>query len=229
MTLTKALREFASVIPTRDPKAVMPRRDIVRMLDDHHVSRQSWGTGTARTLDDLFEYHENERLYFRNGNNGDNGNGHGNGNGSSAGLIIDVHSVVVLVYHRFRRKWLELFEDRQVFKNGDVLRRSNFNGIAETMRRTGTRRREAMRCLKEELGFGDPSKYELSDHCRTEDRELCPSEKWPGLSAVYHRHIFECVISRTLFRPGGYVEIEKKDGRKIYFEWRPRAQLQLSI
>lgn len=206
-------------------KAIMRRQDIVKMLDNHHVPRQSWGAGTARTLDDLFEYHRRERLYFRNGT----GNGHSNGNGSSARLIIDVHSVVVLVYHQFRRKWLELFEDRQVFKNGDVLRRNNFDGIAETMRRTGSMRCEAKRCLKEELGLGDPSKYELSNHCRTEDCKPCPSEKWPGLLAVYHRHIFECTISRELYCSDGYVETKKKDGRQIYFKWRPRAQFQLSI
>jgi hypothetical protein len=191
----------------------MPRWKILRMLNRHGVSRESWGTGTNRTLDDLFRYHEKDRLYFRNG--------------SSKEFTIDVHAAIVIITHRFQRKWLELYEDRQE-ANGEILKRSGFNGIAETARRQEkTMRESAIRCLAEELNFHDQSKYELSDCLKIEVRDAMKSEKWPGIMAVYHRYLFECEISRSLFNADGYVE---QDGnRTIYFKWKPREQLQLCV
>lgn len=222
MTSTQALR---------NPEAVMSRQDIVSMLDEHNVPwRESWGIPPARTFEDFCRYHEKDRLYFRNGDCNGNGMCHtnGNGNGLSAKFIFDLHAAVVIVTHRYRHKWLELYEDRQVFPNGTILRRPNFDGIGETIRRLETIPGGARRCLKEELRFGDPSKYELSKCCHVEHRDPCPSEKWPGTWAAFHRHKFECVISRELFRTDGYVE-EERDGRRIYFKWRPRGQFQLPI
>lgn len=189
--------------PARPSKSVLARSRIIRMLDRYGIPWKSWGRGTSRTLNDLFTYHERDRLHFRE---------------TESGLVIDVHAVVVIVRHRYRRRWLELYEDRQEFPNRRVLRRTNFNGIAETMSRSETRTDAARRCLSEELHFGDPSKYRLSRCIAVEHREPVPSEKWPGLWAAYHRHIFECVISRSLFNPGGYVEHE--ENRRIYFKWK---------
>ena len=181
---------------------VLPRAEIVEMLRRHKVEFESWGSGTSRTLDDLFKYHERDKLHFRNGSGGGK-------------LIIDVCSVVVIVIHKFSRKWLELYEDRQEFPNGQILRRTNFNGIADTMKRGEDFIQSAKRCLFEEVGFCDPSRYTLSSLIKIEHRDLTPSEKWPGITAAYHRHIFECEIDRSLFRRSGYVE-KADDGRKIY-------------
>jgi hypothetical protein len=210
MIVAKALlRGFIPAVCARDPKAIMPRQDIVRMLDEHKVPwKESWGIPPARTFEAFCEYHQRDRFYFRNGNSH---NGNGNGNGFVDKLIIDVHAAIVIVIHRYRRAWLELYEDRQEFPDGSTLRRANFNGIAETLKRIETIPRGARRCLKEELGF----------------REPVPSEKWPGIWAAYHRNVFECTISRNLFRSDGYVE--REGDRTIYFKWRPRRQLQFAI
>ncbi|MEN9912862.1 MAG: hypothetical protein RLY66_270 [Candidatus Parcubacteria bacterium] len=195
--------------------AVVPftRRKIIGILNKHKVPRERWGTSTFRTLEDLVGYHQRDKLYFRNG--------------SSKVCTIDVHAAVVIVTHRFNRRWLELYEDRQEFDSGGMLRRDGFNGVAETLKRTELVVEGAHRCLQEELKFRDRSLYQLSDCIRIEERSAQESEKWPGVWAVYHRHIFECVISRKLFNPNGYSEREK--GRTIYFKWRERRQNNLPL
>ena len=137
--------------------------------------------------------------------------------------MIDVYVAVVIVIYK-SDQWLELYEDRQEFPNGRVLRRLGYNGVSETTKRTETYRQAARRCLAEELQFCTPSKYRLSRRFKVEHREPVQSEKFTGLRAAYHRHIFECTISDELFRPEGYVENE--DGRLIYFKWKPRRNAE---
>ncbi len=214
---------MATTKVSRNPEEVIvPRQEIVGMLEKHQVPWKSWGAPgtTSRTLHDFFKYHETDRLYLRNGAHGKNG--------SSDKFIIDVHAAIVIVMHRINRKWLELYEDRQVFDdNPEPLIRSGFNGIAETAKRTETMSETAKRCVTEELKFADPSKYEMSECVKIEHREIAPSEKWPGVWAAYHRHIFECVISRQLFLPDGYVE--REGIRTIYFKWKQLNQSELRV
>jgi len=158
-------------------------------------------------LDDFLAYHQRDQLNFRED--------------CSKGLVIDVYVAVVIVVYKSDNQWLELYEDRQEFPGGHVLRRSIYNGVSETIKRTETCRQAARRCLAEELRFCSPSKYKLSRRFKVEHREPVQSEKFTGLRAAYHRHIFECTISDELFRPEGYVENE--DGRLIYFKWEPHG------
>lgn len=184
---------------------VLSRSGVINLLDQHGIPWRSWGTGTSRTLDDFLAYHQRDRLNFREG---------------CRELVIDVRVAVVIVVYK-SDQWLELYEDRQEFPNGRVLRRSSYNGVSETIRRTETYRQAARRCLAEELQFYTPSKYRLSRRFEVQHREPVRSEKFTGLLAAYHRYIFECTISDELFRSEGYVENE--DGRLIYFKWKPRS------
>src|SRR5580704_807556 len=130
------------------PPAILSRKRIVAILEKHHVSLELWGTGTHRSLDDLVKCMASDCVSFRNGD--------------STCATIDVHAVVVIVTHQYRKQWLELYEDRQEFSNGcPPLRRKGFNGIAETLGRDEELTVGASRCLAEELGFRDPSKYKL--------------------------------------------------------------------
>jgi len=221
---------MATAKTLRNPdEVIVPRPKILKMLDAHNVPWKTWGMPgtTSRTLQDFFTYHEKDRFYLRNLRNGKHA-GNGN-NGHSNKFVIDVHAAIVIVKHRFNRKWFELYEECQMFDgNPKPLVRSSFNGIAETACRTEkTMRASAMRCLAEELQFCDPSKYELSECLKVEHREMMPSEKFPGVWAVYHRHIFECIISRSLFRKDGYAE---REGIKtIYFKWKPASQIELQL
>lgn len=189
---------------------VPSRRAIIERLRDHSVPIDTWGTENRRSLDDFVCGLTRDQVFFRDD--------------STFGLTIDVHAVIVVVTHEFKRRWLELYEDRQVFFDGSVLRRKEFNGIAETLKRGEILRDGAIRCLAEELQFHDQSSYTLSKCVRTEHLEPKDSEKWPGIKASYHRHLFECVVSRHLYRREGYAE--RGVGRTIFFKWKPRGQTQ---
>ena len=195
---------------------LLTREEIIDLLDAKDIPWRTWHTmKAARTLDALVKYHREGQVFFRED--------------SQPGLIIDVHVIVMRVHHRVDTKWLELFEAVQIFANGDRLERGDcFDGLGETRNRGETIHRGAVRCLEEELKFFDPSTYTLSDCLGVEHRAPCPSEKWPGVTAAYHRYIHECVISRAIFNPDGYVEPEE-DGRLIYFKWRPLQQRELPL
>ena len=188
------------------------KQKILEILVQHRIPLWEWGTGNYRSFADFIHYATDDQFILRDG----------------LELIVEVHAAVVVVVYQFKKKWLELYEDRQVSPDGTVLRRENFNGIAETLKRHETPRDGAIRCLAEELRFCDPALYQLSECLGVERREPVPSEKWPGLKAQYNRHMFECVVERRLFRKDGYREREK-DGREIFFGWRPRRQLLLPL
>lgn len=201
-----------SVLLGQEP--VLSRDQMIYRLRKHRVSRAEWGTKTYRTFGDLMNYHERDKLFVRNG--------------TSDRFIIDVHVAVILVVHKYKGQWLELYEAYQEFPDGHTLSRDNFNGIAETAKREESMVKSAQRCLAEELNFHDPAKYELSRCLKVENWDPIPSEKWPGgVWSSFHRHIFECTIQRSLFLPDGYMEQEKN--RKIFFKWRPRKQLALAL
>ncbi len=135
-------------------------------------------------------------------------------------LIIDVNVAVVTVFYTDEdRQLLELFEKHQVFhESGKILPRG-YNGIAETMKQGERPHATARRCLVEELKFSNRWHYALPTAMKIEHRDPVPSEKWPGLLAAYHRHVFECVIEKVLYNPSGY--IEHCINRDIIFEWKP--------
>ena len=155
---------------------IKSRRQIINLLKKHQIPYHLWGTGTWRTFDDLMRYHTRDRLSFRK----TSGDGR---------LIVDVYPAVVVVIHRYKHQWLELYEDCQVFPNGQVLRRPDFNGI--------------------------------------DLRDPVPSEKWCGLWASYHRHMFECLVQRELFKSPGYNVPD--DDRLVHYRWRPRRQFELKL
>lgn len=187
------------------------KQKITELLVRHCVPLWEWGTGNRRSLADFCRYASEDQFFIRDG----------------AELIVQVHAVVVVVLHKFRGEWLELYEDRQVFPGGKVLRRRNFNGIAETLKKHELPQEGAKRCLAEELQFRDPSEYFLSDLVAIERRDPVPSEKWPGIKAQYNRYIFECAIARRIYRREGY--LERGGSREIFFKWRSREQPQLPI
>ncbi len=160
--------------------------NILSVLRQHRVPLQKWGTGKNRSFEDFLRYATKDQFFLRDGD------GHE--------LVVEVHAAIVVVIYQLKKKWLELYEDRQVSPDGTVLRRKCFNGIAETLKRGETPREGAMRGLDEELNFCNPALYQLSECLGIERRDPVPSEKWPGIKAQYNRHIFECIRGAFLYR-----------------------------
>ncbi len=198
------------IVPPEQDGRILSETEVADFLDRQKVPWRIWGSGNGtRTFEEFYRYHRDDQFYIRNG--------------GEIGVTIDVYVAIVMVYHKSRGRWLELFEHHQVSPIGEYLERKNFNGIADTLRRDESLSEGAHRCLKEEIGFDAPLKYDLTPCVRVEIRDPMDSEKWPccGVTAIYHRHIHECIISQQLFDITGYDETEK-NGRKIYFKW-PQA------
>lgn len=179
--------------------------EVAATLDRLGVPWRTWKDHpTARPIEHLIKYLNEDQVTFR-------GPDH---------RIIDVNAAVILVFYD-NGSTFELYEEYQL-KPGSaekLVRSHDFDGIAETMRKGEDVERAAKRGLREELKFWDPRKYTL--HPLVELKELTPmkSEKFPGLLAVYRRHISHCYISKALYKPEGYLECEE-NGREIKFSWR---------
>jgi hypothetical protein len=192
---------------------IMTEDEIIDLLAKQNVLFQDWGKreGT-RTLAKFCEYHSKDQFYITPNLEG--------------GVIINVHAAIVMVYHND----LELFEEKQIDARGHETSRPDFDGVAETLHRLEHHRIGAFRCLKEELKFEDPSKFDMSACVGLKIEVKSDSEKWPrsGVKPIFHRYIHISEISDEIFRPDGYVEVEK-DGRRIYFKWRRKRPLSFSF
>jgi hypothetical protein len=174
------------------------------VLEEYKIPWRIWGTRNFHSIDELMGYLATDRVLFKK-----------NGNGLHLPVTLEVSVAVVLVGYED----LELYEDKKVrISNGEVLRRPDFNGVGETMRSWETTDQvPAERCLAEELDFCDPTFYSLSKMVESYELQPRQSEKWPGLMAVYRRHIYECRIAPQLFRDEGYV-VPDEDWIN-YFRW----------
>lgn len=191
----------------------LSRSKIISVLEAHGVDHRNWKP-PHRTLDDLVQQHTKDQIFISDG--------------QGSQVILEVHTAVVIVLYKSRSTWLELYEDHQLFPDGSILRRSDFNGIGETLDRHETPQAAAIRCLREELSFYDDRHFQLSQVLHHEQRGPIQSEKWPEILAKFHRYIFECWINSKLFKKGGYREI-RNDGRIIFFKWKPNGQYQLHL
>ncbi|MFA6554614.1 MAG: hypothetical protein WCS89_03860 [Candidatus Paceibacterota bacterium] len=191
---------------------VFDKDKLVKILESHKVNHNLWGRNGWRSLDDLIRYMTHDQVTLSDGD-------------PEEKLTLNVYAAVVLVLFSDKSGDYELFEEQQINERDGRRVVRNFRGIAETMRQTETVEQSARRCLSEELGFANPTKYELSELLRIHCLGPVESEKWAGLRAIYHRHIFLCKIGPELHRKDGYTEVD--NGWKIYFKWRPRESESL--
>lgn len=178
--------------------------ELSRLLESGNVSWTRWKNEGFRTLDDLLDlindYQveliiEDKKL-----------------------LLIKVHVAIVRVTFHTVSKVLELTEEKQVnILNGKILSR-NYEGIGETVRKNELAHEAAHRGLREELGFTDPTKYRLSQFPKSDWTDPRESKKWPGITMLYYRRIFTCIIDEEIYSPTGYKE--NKDGCEINFVWK---------
>jgi len=129
-------------------------------------------------------------------------------------MILDI----AVAYVRFNLAGRMVWEVREILqyfrKSGKILRRPNFDGIGETMKRQESVGLAVDRLLKEELGFPSHG-YEIEP---LEEQILGPldSLKWPGglVQVTFRRHRFICRAHTGLFRP---VYIESQTRKIIVF------------
>lgn len=108
----------------------------------------------------------------------------------------------------------QIFEEKQVFKNGLVRQRGN-KYIAEKLQPNETLEECAKRGLAEELQIAGPDVHvvPLIEENHFEKRE---SPTYKGIQCSYNTHFFSCEIPKLLYK-SSYVE-EQAD-KSTFFSW----------
>ncbi len=182
---------------------ILDEAEVLTLLRHHSVPTHTWNGKTTKTLAELMHSISSGEAYLAT---------------ESDSLILHFHVAVGAVKHEINGVWHEIYEDRQILADGSIKRRNFPPGIAEKIRtRHETPIKAVRRGLKEELGFHPKSGYVLSLDGRY-TLHNSGSDWFPGLSDLYHRHVYNCFIPQELYR-AEYVE--RFLTRTIHFLWKP--------
>lgn len=164
------------------------------------IDTSSWGTGKAKTIDDLFnEIREGETVLTKD---------------ESGELLRTVVVGSAAVYHKTADgKTYRLKEDRQVFTDGRERRREMVGSVAEKMKPDEDPAEAMVRGIQEELGI----EGELEMHEADSYDEVVDSPSYPGLRSKYLHHTFEVSLKDEQYNPDGYVE--NQPTKSTYFVW----------
>lgn len=178
----------------------MTRDELESFLRERGVPIDTWGHGTAKTIDHLLrELNAGESTLTEAG---------GVLTRSAAGCLVNVY------YFDGIKAWL-LREDRQVFTDGREKTRADLAGsVGEKLKPGEDPHRGVERALYEELGILDALPL-IERPGSTKGPK--PSVSFPGLMVVYTNHCFDVVLPTRHFRPEGYVE--QQDDKTTYFVW----------
>jgi hypothetical protein len=175
--------------------------ELLRMLHEHGINTESWGKGTTKTVEDLqTELDRGESSLV-----------------AKDGKLQRIVSVLLLeVYCEIDGRRYHLYEDRQVHKDGSVLRREDVpNSVSEKVGSDELPPNPAVirRALYEELGI---KKFITAREIKYEEKAK-PPKTYPDIPAEYHYYWWEVEISESDFKPEGYVEVQEK--KSTYFVW----------
>ena len=191
----RLFEEFSQPIPTQD------YMEFVDMLKEYDVPIEEYGTGTYKTIGHLFaEIGEGETdLKEENGK-----------------LVRRVSFVGARVLYKKDGKWLRLYEDKQVFKDGRVRRRAHMPYSAAEKFKTGEDPKEVIvRGVKEELGL-DITKDQFTFYNK---KEVENNDDYPGITSYHTGHEFLVIINEDQYDPEGY--IERQSDKDVIFIWKP--------
>lgn len=180
---------------------IRDREDLLNLLKQYKIPYEAWGTGDTKTFENLYrEIFEGESVMevrdgkvFR----------------VSIGSSIDL-------FCRVGPDLLHLREDRQVFADGRVKRRTLMKGmsIGEKMKSGESSTDAAWRALSEELGITEKLPLiSLEDIMRGP----VPSISFPGITTIYRIYCFKAFLPLKWFNPEGYVE--KQADKTNYYVW----------
>lgn len=173
--------------------------DLENYLRKFSVPISQWGTGKAKTIEDLFDEVINKECFLIE-------------DGESLHRTIEF--VGIKVYYKDEGSIYKLVEDRQEFNDGRVRKRKMPTSVAEKMTFGESPTVAAIRGIKEELGI-IISASQLKD--KSELVYSGSSMSYPGLIAKYKGHEFTCFITKSQFNPDGYIEVQKR--KKTFFKW----------
>jgi len=174
--------------------------DFVQMLKDKGIDTELYGTGTFKTIGHLYqEIHEGEtELTDKDGQ-----------------LIRKVEFVGARIIYKKYDKWLRLYEEKQIFKDGRERRRTNMPYSAAEKFKSGEDPKEVIvRGVKEELDL-DITKDQFTFYNK---KEIENNDDYPGIKSFHIGHEFLVVLNDDQYNPDGY--IERQSDKDVYFTWR---------
>ncbi len=180
--------------------AIRSPAELAAVLERFGVKAEPWGQAEAKSLDDLFgEIEEGETALCIDGE------------GRLVRLVSAVRADVL--YRTDAGEVLILREDRQVFADGRVRRRSIGASLAEKMKPGEEPAAAIERGIREELGV--EGALDLVPRGESVERRDSPS--YPGLSSIYRFYRFTAALRDDQYSPEGYVE--RQASKTSYFVW----------
>lgn len=130
-------------------------------------------------------------------------------------LHCQVNGVVIKCYHTNNQgERFQLFEEKQVFKNGQIRERGH-KFVAEKLRSGESPEQGALRGLAEELQISGPKVHiiPLFEENKVDTRE---SPDYKGIQTTYNSYVFSCEISDLHYK--NYY-IEDQEDKQTFFSW----------
>ena len=174
--------------------------DFVQMLKDKGIDTELYGTGTFKTIGHLYqEIREGETELTE----------------EDSQLMRKVEFVGARIIYKKNDKWLRLYEEKQIFKDGRERRRTNMPYSAAEKFKSGEDPKEVIvRGMKEELDL-DITKDQFTFYNK---KEIENNDDYPGIKSFHIGHEFLVVLNDDQYNPDGY--IERQSDKDVYFTWR---------
>ena len=166
-------------------------------LVEHGIPVERWGTGQSKTLKHLYNEIESGECSLSD---------------EGEYLTRYIEFVAIKVYYRKEEDLYFLREDRQEFNDGRIRKRNMPSSVSEKMKFGEDPVVTANRGIEEELGF----RVESSQLSKRKDIVYNGSSvSYPGLTAKYKGHQYNCYITDEQFSDSGYIEVQKD--KKTFF------------
>ncbi len=193
---TNVATSYTCVLPPQTLAA------LEHLLAEHEVSVAAWGTGEAKTVEDLLvEVKSGESRLLTD---------------ADGFLWRNVSVVGVDVFFIDPRQgMLHLFEAEQRFRSGRRRARQLRTSIAEKQLPGESPPTAARRAIEEELGLSTAGLMLIEKGSEVIEED---SSSFPGLHSRRSLTYFECALSSRLFDPDGYEEHQAD--KTTSFAWR---------
>lgn len=177
----------------------MNRRQITELLRKHAINVACFGTGSAKSLENLLAEIESGEAVLVEGN---------------SRLARKVSVLGVDVFTDIGGTKVRLVEDRQVFNDGRVCRRSLPSSISEKLHQGEDVLEAVARALNEEVGIGKFTLLTPTPRMRVEVED---SPSYPGILSEYTKYEVDVLIASSEYKAEGYMEVQSD--KTTHFVW----------
>ncbi|MDO8520646.1 MAG: NUDIX domain-containing protein [bacterium] len=177
----------------------MNAQQIMTLLQKHAINVACFGTGSAKSLENLLAEIESGEAVLVEGN---------------SRLARKISVLGVDVFIDIGGTKIRLVEDRQVFNDGRVRRRSLPSSISEKLHQGEDVLEAVARALNEEIGISTFTLLTPTPRTRVEIED---SPSYPGILSEYTKHEVDVLIASSEYKAEGYREVQPD--KTTHFVW----------